>query len=538
MNKFLRNLMIFGSLFFGSKCVGQLKLQPAWSVKFNTSVIWQHVHSLGYIIACSADGLYGINPSDGKIIWKNASLAGINESLITEVEGTGFLAVTYRKDPNSSLPLQSLIEVNSGKVLFDSQKENIGVLSKHVLPMSNRLLVIGVKLGDLKNMIATLYMYDIQSGRQLWANESLFKGDESGTKRFMGKLQAFSQQINNIKQLIGEPVEVDDQHIIVTHPGYVIKLKSETGEVVWKNQIQTATKAAVYFSPYRKGITYVATEVESETGFGFSSTTSVQTAEHTYTSNVYYAFNSNTGAPLWSKPAKENDHLNLVIMQENGIIICPFSDKKPTINLINYETGATMWGNKGKGIKAQGSVVSYIPTSNGILIATTFDNVWNNKSEEYYLNIIDPVVGKLKFEKSVKLKGDLVRSTLVPKGLLFVTTREVNILDMNTGNLVWDKSIEAGGSSMMFNKERSLPTAQDDKNLYVFSPKEEAVFKVDKLAGTYKALNNAKIGFQGKELPRAIDKVADGLVLSSEQNILKIGFDGTTKFIKYYAAPR
>ncbi|THU40144.1 hypothetical protein FAM09_09700 [Niastella caeni] len=538
MKMFFRTLVVFAFLFFQSTCIGQSKLQPAWTVKFNTTVIWQHVHSLGYIVACSADGLYGISPSNGNVIWKNASLAGIDRSMITEVEGTGLLAVTYRKEPGSSLPIQSLVEVSSGKVLFDSQKENLGVLSKHVMPMSKRLLVIGVKPGDLKNMVATLYMYDIESGRQLWVNEDLFKGNDSGAKGFIGKLQALSQQVNNIKQLIGEPVEVDHQHIIVTHPGYVIKLRSETGEVVWKSQIQTAIKAAVYFSPYKKGITYVATEVETASGFGFTSTTGGENRQQTYTSNVYYAFNSNTGAPLWSKPAKENDHLGLVVMQENGIMICPFSDKKPTINLINYETGVTMWGNKGKGIKAQGSVISYINTLNGILIATTYDNVWNSKSEEYYLNVVDPVAGKLKFEKPVKLKGDLVSSMIVPKGLLFVTTREVNILDMNTGNIVWDKSIEVDGSSLMSEKGRTLPIAHDEKALYVFSNREGIVFKVDKSAGIYQSLNTAKIGFQGKEQPGEIEKVSDGLILRSEQNILKIGFDGTTKFVKYYAAPR
>jgi hypothetical protein len=49
------------------------------------------------------------------------------------------------------------------------------------------------------------------------------------------------------------------------------------------------------------------------------------------------------------------------------------------------------------------------------------------------LNVLDPATGLFKYEKPVKLKGDLVYSELVPKGLLFVTKREINILDVNTG---------------------------------------------------------------------------------------------------------
>jgi len=230
--------------------------------------------------------------------------------------------------------------------------------------------------------------------------------------------------------------------------------------------------------------------------------------------------------------------LNQVIPHEKGLIICPRSSQKPTINLVNYETGETVWGKKGKGIKAEGSVVSYMMTGQDILITTAFDNAWNNKAEEYFLNILDPATGTLKYPKSVKLKGDLVKSELTPKGLLFVTTREVNILDTNTGSLVWENSIEAGNP---FNTDtpRPFPAGDNGKGkMFVYSPKEKAVFEVDKQAGTSKQLTTAKVEFEGKENPGSIDVVSDGIIMMSEQNIMKLGFDGSSKYYKYYAAPR
>ena len=85
----------------------------------------------------------------------------------------------------------------------------------------------------------------------------------------------------------------------------------------------------------------------------------------------------------------------------------------------------------------------------------------------------------MKFEKSAKLKGDLVSSELLPKGLLFVTTREVNILDPNTGSLLWEDSIEAG-APITGDKVRPFPTGSKGDKLYVFSPKENGLFKIDK----------------------------------------------------------
>lgn len=515
----------------------QPKTSPAWSAKFKSAVNWQRVHSLGYLIVSTNEGLYGVNPVDGKILWENKNFPAVDANQFEEVQGTEFVAISFSNDPNSRIPMQAIIEVVEGKVLFDSKKEQIGVLSRHVLPNSGRLLIIGARQGT-GTLAASLFMYDIATGKQLWANDDLFKADGSAAKGLLGKLQAMGQQLSNLQSLTSEPVEFMDQTMIITHPNYVIKLNSADGKVIWKNSIQASQRGQVYFSPFKKDVVYVGTDVESETGSGFTTTSSSGSKEpQKFYYNVYYAFNLQTGASLWKQPAKENDRLNQVIMHENGMIICPRSSQKPTINLVNYETGQTMWGKKGKGIKAQGSVVSYMPTEKGILITTAFDNAWNNKAEEYYLNLLDPETGTLKYESAIKLKGDLVSSELIGKGLLFVTTREVNILDTNTGTLVWDNSIEAG---VPFNsdKPRPFPTATKGDKLYVFAPKEGGVYEVDKVNATRKKITSTKVEFSGKEVPSAIEVTNDGLLLYAEQNIMKLGADGSQKYYKYYPAPR
>ena len=534
MKTLFRMFLLTGFCFCSAIAYAQPKTAAAWSAKFKNPINWQRVHSLGYLIVSTNDGLYGINPNDGKILWENKSFPAVSPENFEEVQGTEFVAVSFLADKSSTIPMQAIVEVVGGKTLFDSQKEQIGVLSRHVLPTSGRLLVIGARP---KTLAASLFMYDIASGKQLWANDDLFKADQPATKGLLGKLQAMGQQLSNLQSLTSEPVEFQDQTMVITHPNYVIRLNSADGKVVWKNSIQPSKRAQVYLSPYKKGVVYIGTEVESESGSGFSSSSSNAREPQKFYSNLYYAYDQQTGSPLWKEPARENDKLNQVMMNEKGMIICPRSPQKPTINLVNYESGQTTWGNKGKGVKAQGSVVSYIPTEKGILITTALDNAWNNKAEEYYLNILDPNTGTLKFEKSVKLKGDLVRTELVPKGLLFVTTREVNILDTNSGSLVWSNSIEAG-VPFTGDKVRPFPTGAKGDKLYVFSPKENGLYEVDKTNGTNKKITNTKIEFSGKELPKAIDVADDGILLYSDQNVMKLGFDGLLKYYKYYPAPR
>jgi outer membrane protein assembly factor BamB len=271
--------------------------------------------------------------------------------------------------------------VLDGKILFDSKKEGIGVLSRHVLPRSGRLLVMGVKQGvDLKDLYASIFMYDIQSGTQLWVNDQLFKPDAPKSKGILGSLETLGAQMGGLQKLTSEPYEVGNEFVLITHPNFVMKLKSATGELVWKNALMPSKKAKIFFSPYKNDVTFVGTESETESGSSFSSSSGTQPGTpNKFYVNQYYAFNNSTGAPLWKTPAKEEDHLNQVIPLEKGIIVCPQSSQKPTVNFIDYQTGLMSWGKKGKGNKAQGSVVSYIQTEKGILMTTAFDNVWNNK---------------------------------------------------------------------------------------------------------------------------------------------------------------
>ncbi|MEJ7645515.1 MAG: hypothetical protein WKF87_13040 [Chryseolinea sp.] len=530
-------LVLASVMFCCEQANAQSKVTPSWTAKFSSPINWQRVHSLGYLIVSTNQGIYGVDPKKGSILWENKSFPALDPSMYEEIAGTEFVAISYKTDKDSTIPMQAIVEIVGGKVLFDSQKEKIGVLSRHILASSGKLLISGAKQGTLA---ATLFMYDIASGKRLWMNEDLFKPEETPKKGLLGAMQMMGAAFAGLQSLTSEPIELNDQTMLLTHPNFVFKINSADGKILWRSSLVPSTKARVYFSPYKPEMVYVGTEVESQTGSGMSTSSTTQGAPQKYYENLYYAFNLNTGAPAWKEPAKEKDQLNQVIAHEKGLIICPRSSQKPTINLVDYQTGKTVWGNKGKGIKAQGSVVSYITTEKGILITTAFDNAWNNsKAEEYYLNLLDPNTGALKYEKAVKLKGDLVRTELVSKGLLFVTTKEINILDPATGKLVLPISIESGNNSITkTDKPRPFPTAEKGNFIYVYSPKDKTVYEFDKQAGTSKAITKQKLEFEGQELPESIDAKADGIVISSEQNVVKIGFDGAVQYAKYYPAPR
>src|SRR5688572_24239014 len=141
--------LVFFLLLFSVVVHAQPKTLPAWSYKFKTPIQWQRVHSLGHVIVSTSEGLFAINPSDGRLIWENRQFPSLNPDMYSEIAGTEFISISYLTEKSSTIPMQAIVEVVGGKVLFDSQKESIGVLSRHVLPSSGKLLVIGMKPKNL-----------------------------------------------------------------------------------------------------------------------------------------------------------------------------------------------------------------------------------------------------------------------------------------------------------------------------------------------------------------------------------------------------
>lgn len=247
---FLQNLFLIVLMLTTISGIAQQKLPPAWSAKFKTPINWQRVHSLGYIIVSTNDGLYGVNPNDGKVIWENKNFPALNSANFEEVPGTEFVTIAYKTNSNSTIPMQAIVEVVNGKTLFDSQKESIGVLSRHVLPSAGKLLVIGMRP---KNLVASLFMYDIATGQQVWANDELFKAESTG-KGLLGKLQKMGDELSSLQALTSEPLELDQNSLLLTHPNYVMRINHPTVRLPGKIRLSHQSMRRFIFHPIERGL--------------------------------------------------------------------------------------------------------------------------------------------------------------------------------------------------------------------------------------------------------------------------------------------
>jgi hypothetical protein len=261
---------------------------------------------------------------------------------------------------------------------------------------------------------------------------------------------------------------------------------------------------------------YLGSQQESQSGFTTSSGGSTVSYE-----NVYNAYNISDGKLVWDKALEVNGKLSQVAFLDNGILVLPDDGNRTKINLFDYKSQAGLWGKKGKGIPIKGGIYDYLDAGDGILLVS-------QTSSNNYLNYLDPSAGIITFEKPVKVDGYVVGIVPLSSGILYITTESMNILDPKSGTLKWPKSIQTTPQL----------TAQYDGKIYAFDYKSRTLKVVDEQTEKVSELSGFEVKFMGGESPRNLEVLEDGIFLHSDQNVAKIGFDGTVKFQEYYPAPK
>src|SRR5439155_26275546 len=122
------------------------------------------------------------------------------------------------------------------------------------------------------------------------------------------------------------------------------------------------------------------------------------------------------------------------------------------------------------------------------------------------------------------------------------TNAEVNIIDLPSRQPKFKDAIESGrpwgGNDQDYDAARYfLHHVVEGRTLYVFANKNHTLYAVDRDAGTFRPLGGA-VKLQGGEDPTAMEVRASGIVLTSPQNLVLLGRDGTVKQQAYYPAPQ
>jgi outer membrane protein assembly factor BamB len=490
-------------------------LAPAWSAHLDGAVEWQRVAPLGQLLVKTSRSLTALDPAKGRVLWTLPGLGGMAQDHYEEMPGTSLVALS----DGMQKPRVVILDSVDGRILFDSRGAGVAqVLSRHLLPKSRSLLLFGFSEGD---PATSMFLVDVDSGALRWKNNQLL----ANQGKFTRALTSFLQAAMNQSGIVGEPVEIDGDTFVVASNTEVFAVRARTGQIAWRApNTHDARRTRFHTTAKAPGIVFIG----SETAFT-SMTPSAGGSRQESVFTEYTARRAADGQAAWEKPVKVHGGLNDVIFADRGLILSPRTTGKGKILLCDYKTGASLWGKKGKGIDIQGGILNHDWTSAGLVLTTGYDSAWTSKGTEYFLTLVDPETGVPRFEEPLRLRGRIESTLVVPAGLLFTTTSEVNILDLKTGSVVLGDGVRS---------DDSVVTTLDGRMLYAYAGKSGSLYRLDVDRATLATFSREPVRLEEDEAPMAIEAAAGRVTVISSQNVAAWGPDGTLLFHAYHPSPR
>jgi putative pyrroloquinoline-quinone binding quinoprotein len=435
----------------------------------------------GTMVVATNDGLIGIKPGTNGLLFnfteygkvKPEELNYIPNAPYVVVGQTGFGGVITKK---------AVIDYMSGKVLFTTQENGWKMVwTCDVMMPQNKLVVSGQRRS--KDQYAhAVAIYDLNTGEQ--DSYIVLKGSEL---------------------VSGRPLLLKDGLILPTAKN-LKKIDINTGKEEWSIKVDD--------------IKWMVTNETEDEIYGFETTANgSNTRIHKIDVN---------GGLLWSESHKVKGHVSNFEILPKGLAIVSNVDNsgksglaklasaraESKIGFLSAANGEDLWE---KAPKTKGYVQHFYIMDDGILFGI-YEGGINKISFD----------GKTLFKKPLKTGENILTMATTPQGLIYITSEDANIVDLETGDQVWKKPLK-------YKRADAVSSDYDAKNNRYLISADEDLFAVDANTGDVSTL--AESDFDGKENPTGVEVRDGGILLTSSQNIMMLDWEGTRSWHEYYRAP-
>ena len=435
----------------------------------------------GTMVVATNDGLVGIKPGSNELLFnftdygrvKPEELTFIPNSPYVMVGQTGFGALATKK---------AVIDFMSGKTLFSTEKNGWKLIwTCHVMMPQNKLVVSGQRKKEDKfaNAVA---IYDLNTGEQ--ESYITMKGSE---------------------QVSGRPLLLSDGLILPTSKG-IGKVDMNSGELVWKLAL--------------KNVGWMVADESEKEIYGFvGKPNGGSTKVHKISAD---------GRELWEEGHKvKGNVVNFEILPDGLAVVSNVDNSgksglgkltsgrsESKIGFLSAATGEDLWE---KAPKTKGYVQHFYIMDDGILFGI-YEGGINKISYD----------GQTLFKKPLKTGENILTMASTPQGLIYITSEDANIVNLETGEQVWSKPLK-------YKRADAVSSAYDGKNDRYLIGADEKIFAVGANSGTVSDF--AEVEFDGKEDPTGIEVRDSGILLTSDQNMMLMDWEGTANWHEYHRAP-
>ncbi len=477
-------------VFMATAVTAQRAEEPDYKYDVGGKINEMYLTEAGTLVVASNDGLVGIKPGSNELLFKFTNYGRVKPEELTFIPRSPYVMVAQGGFASLSSK-KTVIDFVSGKTLFstDGNKWKQVFTSSAAMPQ-NKLIISGLqKIGGLaEKNTPKVAVYDLGTGKEDYSFY-LFTPGKTTMKSYM---------------VTGEPLLLKESMLIPTSQGIIAK--THTGETLWENKIKNVKWM-------------VADETEKELYAFVGVNNGKNTKIHKIGSN---------GAQLWQEERKVKGSIaNFEILPQGLAVVSNVdnsgksklaklasSRSESKITLLSAANGEDLWE---KAPKTKGYVQHFYIMDDGILFGI-YEGGINKISFD----------GKTLFKKPLKTGENILTMAQTPQGLIYITSEDANIVNLSTGDQVWNKPLK-------YKRAKSVVSAFDARNNRYLINADDEIMAVD--AATGDVSNFAETDFDEKEQPTSIQIRNNGIFLGSSQNMTLIGFDGKEVYHNYYRSP-
>ena len=483
----LRGMLLLALMFSAGTTFAQKAEQPNSSYDLGATINEMTLTQGGILVVATNDGLVGIDPKKPTPIFTFNNFGKLKPEETEFVPLTPYIVVSQGTSNGLSKTKRAVIDYVQGKVLFNSEDDNWKqVYTCNVAMPQNKLIISGLQKSDQKfeSQVPKVAVYDIVSGKQDFS----FFLDKPGR---VGIAKDFS--------VTGTPLLLKNSILIPTAQG--ILSMSHTGEEQWQTKI--------------KGVNWMVADKTEKEIYGFETTSNGKnTRIHKIGSN---------GEELWKDDRKVQGNVsNFQILPQGLAVVSDVAGgsgmlgarSESKITMFSAATGEDLWE---KAPKTKGYVQHFYVMDDGILFGI-YEGGINKISFD----------GNTLFKKPLKTGENIMVMAHSPQGLIYITSEDANIVNLETGDAVWGKPLK-------YKSATSVASTFDSKNNRYLIAADGKIMAVDATSGDVSDL--AKCDFEEKEDPNHMEIRNGGIFLSSDQNVSMVNFDGSENYHSYYKSP-
>lgn len=464
-----------------STTIAQKAETPDYRYDVGSSINDMTLTQGGTMVVATNDGLVGIKPGSNDLLFNFTDYGKVKPEELNFIPNAPYVVVG-QTGFGGMRTKTAVIDYMSGQKLFSTEENGWKmILTCDVMMPQNKLVVSGQRKAIEKHTMAVA-IYDLNNGDQ----ESFItlKGSEMVT---------------------GRPLLLSDGMLLPTAKN-LKKIDVSNGNILWDIKVDD--------------INWMVTdETEKEIYAIEIKPSGSKTMIHKV---------GNDGSLLWSDPHKVKGAIvNFEILPQglaivsnvdnsgkSGIAKLASTRSESKIAFLSASNGEDLWE---KAPKTKGYVQHFYIMDDGILFG-----IWEGGINKISFD------GKTLFKKPLKTGENILTMANTQQGLIYITSADANIVNLETGDQVWKKPLK-------YKRADAVSSTYDEKNDRYLISADEKLFAIDANSGESSLIAESK--FEGKEDPTGVEMREGGILLSSSQNMMMLDWNAKKQWHEYYRAP-